>query len=586
MRIADTVLQDVRYGLRALLKTPGFTFASLVTLALGIGANTAIFSAVNTMLLQPLPYAQAERRVMIWSRWKDFDKTWLSDAEALDYRARSTTMAQVAAWGVGPANLTGDGEPMRIGAARVTANTFDVLGVRPLVGRTFAAADEAEGRNNTVVIVGYGLWQRRYGGDPDLVGRTVQVNGTPRQVLGVMPQGFQLPTDYGEDAAEPTELWSPLRLNPENRGGHGLYGAAVLKGGATAAQASAELKAITAALTREGQYPPQMQFTALAVPVADEILGGVRPAVWLLFGAVTFLLLIACANVANLLLARAEARQREIAVRSALGAGPWRILCQLLTESLLVALGAAALGLGLAFAGIRTLTAMGRVAIARVGEAAIDGRVLAFTALLALTTTLLFSLAPALRLARLDFTESLKEGGSRATIGGRRQAFRMALVVSQLALAVVLLVGAGLMIRSLRALQRIDIGFDPANVLTMRLTATPTTYDTPEKVLLFYRQLLERVRTLPGVQHAGLVRSLPLGSTIGDWSLDVEGFVETPGNNAKGDWQVVSDGAFEAMGERLIAGRWFTPADRPDSWRRSARRLVGWIPTCRFLTFA
>lgn len=565
MRLVEAFLQDARYGVRALLKSPGFTLAALLTVALGIGANAAIFSAVNAILLEPLPYAQPERRVMIWSRWQDFDKTWLSAAEVLDYRARSKTMAAVAAWASGPANLTGDGEPVRVGAARVTANTFDALGARPLLGQSFTAADEPDGRNNSVVVIGFGLWQRRYGGNPDILGKTILVNGTPRQVLGVMPRGFQLPTDYGEDAAEPSELWSPLLLNPQNRGSHGLYGAAVLNAGATPGQASEELKAIAAALTREGQYPPQMRFTAFAVPLDEEILGGVRPAVLLLFGAVAFLLLIACANVANLLLARAEARHREIAVRSALGAGQWRILRQLFTESLVLAAASTMLGLGLASTGIRTLTAMGPIGIPRAGEVAIDSRVLVFASLLALATTFVFSVVPAWRLARLDLTESLKEGGQHGTVGGRRQRFRALLVVAEMAFAVVLLIGAGLMIRSLSVLQRIDIGFDPNNLLTMRLTTPPTTYDTPEKVLLFYRQLLDRVRSLPGVRHAGLVRSLPLGSTIGDWGLDVEGFVETPGNNAKGDWQVVSDGAAEAMGERLVAGRWIGANDTAGS---------------------
>jgi len=560
----QTFWQDARRGARGLLKAPGFTLAAVLTLALGIGANAAIFSVVNAVLLSPLPYAQPERRVMVWSRWNAFDKTWVSPAEVLDYRERCRTLTSVAAWGTGQVNLTGDGDPVRVGAARVTTDTFETLGATPRLGRGFTDEEAREGAE-PVAILSHGLWQRRYGGDPSIVGRTILVDGASTRVVGVMPAGFKLPTDYHVDRAEPTQLYTPFALNPQNRGSHGLYAAAALAPGATPAQASAELAAVTAALTREGLYRESMQFGAFAVPVDEEILGTIRPALLLLFGAVAFLLLIACANVANLLLARAESRHREMAIRSALGAGQWRLVRQLLTEGLVLAALGGAAGIGLAWAGVQALTAYDPASVPGAASVAIDGRVLAFAAGLAALTTALFSLVPAWRAARLDLTDSLKEGGLQGSVGVARQRLRRALVVAEMALAVVLLVGAGLMIRSLWALQRIDVGFAPANVLTARVSLPEATYGSPDEINGFYRRLLERVRALPGVDDAGVMRSLPLSDEIGDWGLDVEGFEETPDNRAKGDWQIVSDGALEALGERLVRGRTFTAADTADA---------------------
>jgi predicted permease len=557
---------DVLRSARSLLRTPGFALAAVLTLALGIGATAAMFTVVNAVLLRPLPFQRPESRVMIWSRWVGFDKTWVSEAEVMDYRALATSFRQVAAWSSGQGNLTGDGEAVRVGMATVTANTFATLGAAPVLGRDFRSEEERTGAD-AVAVISHGLWQRRYGGDPQAVGRTIALDGVSRQVVGVMPRGFQLPTDFGEDVAEPTEVWVPLLLNAETpvRGNHGLYAAAELAPGVTPARANAELRTLAANLTREGLYPEAMRFVPLAVPLPDEITGAVRPALLMLFGAVGFLLLIACANVANLLLARAEARQREIAVRTALGAGQGRLLAQLFAESLALALPSAALGLLLAGAGLRLLFASGATMLPRVAEAGIDGRVLAFTAAVGLGTTFLFSLAPALRALRLNLTESLRDGGPNATGGGRRQRLRALLVVAEMALSVVLLLGAGLMLRSLWALQHVDLGFAPEGVLTARLSLPETGYATPERVTSFYRQVLERVRSLPGVTRAGLIRSLPLGAQIGDWGLTIEGYEPPPGTHAKGDWQVATDGALEALGERLLRGRSFTAADTADA---------------------
>jgi putative ABC transport system permease protein len=563
MTFFDEFWQDIRFGARTLLRNPGFAAVGVLTLALGIGANAAIFSVVNAVLLRPLPWKDADGAVMIWSKWTAFDKTWVASGEVVDYRKRSRTLSEIAAWGDGQVNLTGDGEPERVASANVTANLFSVLGVQPMIGRHFTAAEDIPNGPNAVVL-GFGLWKRRYASDPSVVGRTIQINGSPFQVLGVMPPDFVLPTDFQNP--EPTQLWMPLQMDPAStdHGSHGLYAAGRLAPGATVGQAAAELSEIARAMTREGLYPVQMQFDTVVLSLTDEVVGSVRRAVWLLFGAVGFLLLIACANVANLLLARAEARQREIAVRSALGAAGWRVLQQLLTESLVLSSISAVVGLGLAYAGVRFLAWWNPANIPRVAGVSLDARVLIFTAAIALLTSVLFSLVPALRAMRTDLTDSLKEGGQNASTGGARQRFRNALVVSEMALAVILLVGAGLMLRSLWALQREPLGFQPAGVLTMRVALPAASYEKPEQVVLFFQQLMDRVRQLPGVRAAGAARSLPLGSTIGDFGLMVEGYQPPPGTSAKGDWQIVTDGYFAAMGERVVRGRGIQPADTTD----------------------
>jgi predicted permease len=557
---------DLKLAVRGLLRSPGFTAAALVTLALGIGATFAIFSVVKAVLLTSLPYAEPDRRVMIWSRWISFDKTWLSDQEIVDYRALSKTMTDIAGWTGGQQNLTGDGEPIRVGVGFVTANTFQVLGAAPLIGRTFTPEEDLP-KGAPAVILGYELWQVRYGGDPGVIGRTLVLNDVPAQIVGVMPRGFRLPTDFTVDAAEPSQLWRPLQIDMQDltRGSHGYYAAAILAPGATPAAATEELRAITRRLTERGEYPEAMQFSAFAVGLDQEIRGDLRPAMWLLIGAVGFLLVIACVNVANLLLVRGDARLREMAVRTAVGAAPRRLVRQLFTESLVLGVCGAVIGLVVAAAALRALITIDPTSLPPLAPVRLDAYVVLFTLAIAVFTTLVFGLVPALRTLHVNLVESLREGGQQATLGGRRQRLRQVLVAAELALAVVLVIGAGLMIRSLSALGRIDLGFEPDRVLTMRLAIPTTRYDSPERVVGFYQQLVERVRAVGGVEHAGVVRVLPLATTIGDWGLDIDGFEESPGLNAKGDWQIVSDGAFEAMGTRLVRGRWFTGSDRSDS---------------------
>jgi putative ABC transport system permease protein len=562
--LLETFWQDLRFGGRTLVRNPGFASIAVLTLALGIGANAAIFSVINAVLLRPLPWSDPDRAVMIWSKWVSFDKTWVAAGEVVDYRRRSRTLQEIAAWSELPVILTGDGDPERVPAANVSSNLFSTLGASPILGRTFTSQEDVP-NGPTVAVIGFGLWNRRYGADPAVLGRTITISGRPFQVIGVMPPGFVLPTDYRNP--EPTQLWAPLRMDPAStdHGSHGLYSAARLKPGATVAQAAEELQGIAQAMTDEGLYPRQMQFGTVVLSLTDEVVGGVRRSMWLLFGAVGFLLLIACANVANLLLARAEARQREIALRSALGAGGWRVVRQLVTESLALTAASAVVGLALAYAGVRVVAWWNPASIPRVAAATLDLRVLLFTAIVALFTAVLFSLAPALRALRVDLADSLKDGGQGSSTGAARQHFRNALVVVEMALAVVLLVGAGLMLRSIWALQREPIGFNPQNVLTMRVSALAPTYATPEQVVAFFQTLLDRVRALPGVEAAGAARLLPLGSTIGDFGLRVDGYVPPSGTAAKGDWQIVTDGYLEAIGERVIQGRGFQRSDTSDS---------------------
>jgi putative ABC transport system permease protein len=552
--------RDLRYAARVLRRQPGFTVAAMLTLALGIGANTAVFSVIQHVLLAPLPYTDPDNVGLVWSKWRGFDKTWASDAEVVDYQTRIAGFQEVAAWSVGQVNLNGDGDPARVGRAAVTPNVFSVLGVTPLLGRTFSP-EEVTQAGDLAVILSYGLWQNRYGGDPAILGRTILLNGKATPVVGVMPDRFKLPTDFVQDAEEPTVLWTPYLLQKQNRGSHGLHVAARLKPGFTMAQANADLLAMTAKLETEGLYPKGFNFSAFIVSTTDEALASVRQALWLVFGAVSCLLLIACANVANLLLVRAESRARELAVRSALGANRFRLVRQLLGEGMWLALGAAILGISLAYGVVTLVAASGMTGVPRVQDIIIDGPVLMFSIGLTILTLLIFNLAPSLRAARVDLTDSLKDGSQSATTGGHRLRLRHALVVAETAMAVILLVGALLLTRSLWQLQKIDLGFDPSNTLTMRLALPATTYDTPEKVVNFYDRLLSEARSTPGVKVAGLIRLLPLAAPIGDWGLIVDGYTPPAGLGTPGDWQVASDGALEAMGERLIDGRDLLPSD-------------------------
>ena len=556
----DNVLRDIRVGVRGLLRRPAFTLTALATLALGIGANTAVFTVVRHVLLAPLPYQEPDRAVMIWSKWRGFDKTWLSDAEVIDYQTRVKAFSSAGAWSGLQVNLTGDGDPVRLGASLVTPNLFKTLGVRPMMGRDFTEAEAAVNPFG-VVILSYPLWQTRFDG-ADVLGRTLQVNGIARQIIGVMPKDFQLPTDYIVDAEEPTRLWAPLQLTEANRGSHGYYGVARLAPGATIEQANAQLADLAKQNTKDGLYPVPMGFSSFAVSTTDEATAAVRPALFLVFGAVGCLLLVACANVANLLLVRGEGRSREMAVRRALGADRASLVRQMLIESAVLAVAAAVAGIALAQLSFAALVRTGAVVLPRQDTIALDWNAIGFALLITTVTLALFALLPAWRSARVDIVETLKDGSAASTASARRQRLRGALVVAEVALAVILLTGAGLMLRSLWNLQRINLGFNPDRVLTMRLALPAAQYDTPAKVIQFYDRLLQDVRAMTGVESAGLLRLLPLATSIGDWGLTIEGYTPPPGVSTPGDWQVATAGGPESLGERLVAGRWLAETDR------------------------
>jgi putative ABC transport system permease protein len=560
-----TVSQDLRYAVRRLARAPGFTGVAVLTLALGIGANTAMFSVIRSVLLAPLPYAEPERVVTLWNRWKGWEKTWLSEPEVMDYRRQVKSLEAFAAYTDGAANLTGGTRPERVALGTVTANTFAALGVAPMLGRVFTAEEDRPGHDD-VVVLGYGLWRRRFAGDPRILGQAIQLNGRSRVVLGVMPPGFQLPTDYA--ATQPTELWLPLALNPDSlgsRGSHYLYGVGRLRKGTTPEAANAELKLVADQWRRDGLLPPTSDQRTFAVAVTDDVFGKVRPALLVLLGAVAFLLLIACANVANLLLVRSDGRQREIAVRSALGAARRRIAAQLLVESVALAVLGAAVGAVLAVVGVKLLVALNPTSIPRVSEVRVDGVVLSGTVLLALATGVLFGAVPAVHASRPDLVSGLREGGRGLSMGRARQHVRRLLVVVEVAAAVVLVIGAGLMVRSFRELRRIDVGFSAERALSLRISLPRAGYADNAAVASFYEELLRRVRELPGVKAAGAVRILPFTGEMGDWSISVEGKPSSPEENPHADWQVVTPGYFQAVGMRLRRGRLPAEGDRADA---------------------
>ncbi len=569
-RVLNALWSDVIAATRGFRRTPGAIAMIVLSLGLGLGAATAMFTVVRGVLLKPLPYDRPAGLVSIWNRWIGFDKTWISDQEVLDFQHRTHTLAAVASWDSTRVTLTGAGDAVRVGAAYATAGTFDVFGVRPILGRTFtedeARAGSGDGRPLQVVLA-FGLWQRAFGADPAVAGRRLEIDGHPAMIVGVMPRGFQLPTDFVDDAAEPSELWLPMYFDPTrtSRGDHGFFAGARLKPGVTARQASDDLAALATTLTNEGQYTVATHFSTFAVPVEDEILGSVRRPLYVLLGAVALLLLIACANAAALLLARAESQQREFATRAALGAGRWRLIRQQLVEGLLLALAAGAAGLGIAFGAKRALETLGPTAIPRAGSVAVDWQVGAFLLAACGGAAILCSLPPAFRAFRVGMAAGLKDGSTQSTTGARRLRLRHGLVVAQLALALLLLAGTGLTLRALWSLQHVDLGFEPDGVLTARIALPSRPYGTDAQINTFFTALLARARAIPGVTHAGIIRSLPVGSAIGDRGMRVDGYVPPEGRGTQGDWQVASDGALEALGERLLRGRFFTSADTFES---------------------
>jgi putative ABC transport system permease protein len=527
-----------------------------MTLALGIGVNAAMFSVINTVLLKTLPYKESDRLVAVWGRLKQVDQVELSPNELADYRERSHSFAELAASERANLNLTGVGEPLRLEGQAVTANLFPVLGVAPLLGRPFTAEeDRASAR---VAVLSYGLWQSQFGGKADLVGKTILLDGKSYEVVGVMPNGFQYPppmTGY-----KPAELWLPRALEIETqRDAHNLFTVGLLAPGVTFAEARAEMDAIA---RHRQQEDSRREGTLNLVPLQAQIGRQLRPSLLMLAGAVGFVLLIACANVANLLLASATARQKEIAVRLALGATRLRLARQLLTESLMLALLGGGLGLALAVWGGEAIRALGASQIPRADQVKVDGAVLGFTLLLAVVTAVVFGLAPALQSSRVDLNRTLKEGGRSGT-GSAGHRLRNALVVAEVALSLVLLVGAGLLIKSFWRLLDVDPGFNPHNLLTVELSLTSERYADESRRAAFYQQLLERLSTVPGVQSAAIVNHPPFSGRRGINVFKIEGrpAPQSMADTPLADFRVISPDYFRLMSIPLLAGRAFADSD-------------------------
>ena len=553
VRLIEDLWRDFRFSLRSLLKRPGFTAIALLALALGIGANTAIFSLVNAVILQPLPYRDPDRLISVYGTRNRSTQGSVGPTDFLDYRSQNKTFEQFAASGsmMLPMNLTGSGEPERLNASIITGNYFDTFGVRPALGRGFSLENEKTGQDH-VTVLSHAFWQTRFGGDPNIVNKTIILNGKAYEVLGVMPAEVVLP--------QPAQLWVPINFDadPEMkmRNARFLRGIGRLKEGVTLDQAQTDTDLIAAQL--EQQYPDSNTGWSLRlIPLREILVGGSRTMLFILFGAVGFVLLIACANVANLLLVRAAARQKEIAMRTALGASRLRIIRQMITESLLLAIFGGALGALLAVAGVKLLVSLGEDNIPRTANVKIDATVLAFTLLISLATGLLFGLAPAIRTMKENLVDALKDGmrgGSEATVKNRT---RSLLVVFESAIAVMLLIAAGLLIRSLVALQNVDPGFDPNNVLTLRVDLPRQKYNTPEKASNFFEQLETRVAGLPGVEAVGLITDLPLSGEARDMPYRVEGRPATS-DIAFVDFRRVNKNYFSAMRIPLRCGRNFT----------------------------
>lgn len=560
----ESIFKDIRYGIRGLLKHPGFTAIVVITLALGIGASTAIFSVVNSVLLRSLPHRNADRIVAIQEispnpAGKVVQST---SANFLDWRAQNTVFEQLAAIRTTTTNLALSDYAERIDLAQISANFFDVFGITPQYGRLFIAQDEQAG-HAPVVVVSHALWTRRFGSDPALVGKDVTLDGRSYQVVGVAPPGFQYP--------DRTEIWlPPLKLVPEmhdrqdvtqTRGFGYLTVVALMKPGVSLPQAAGEMETITGRLRQQYPNTNNRRFNRV-VSLHDHLIRDTDKLLWLLLGAVTFVLLIGCANVANLLLASGASRQKEIAIRSALGASRWRVIRQLFTESTILALGGGAVGLLVAFWGLAAITKLLPGDFPRLHEIRMDWRVLAFTFAASVLTGILFGLAPALQISRPDLQESIRETGRGATGSRRQSRFRQALIVGELALCVVLLAGAGLLFRTFLHLQSVNAGFVSQQVLTAKLSPSGTNFTEDAAYVNYYNNVMDRVRTIPGVLDVGMINTLPLfkGPTAG-FRID-GGPIETPDKWPGANQRSVSSAYFRAMGIPIVQGRGFTEQDQ------------------------
>lgn len=570
----NMLAQDIRLAVRSFAKNPGFTLAAVLSLAIGIGANTSIFSVANALLLRPLPYKDARRLVILWNRSPGLNilQDWFSTAQYLDIKNGHHGFEEVAIASGGNDNLTGEGEPERVGTIRASSNLLPMLGAQAFSGRLFLPEEDAPDRPATAVL-SYGMWARRYGNDQRMLGKSLIINGKTYEVVGILQKGFSLPREvlptlYG---AEQPDVFLPFPLGPKAAGirTHEDYNIlAKLKPGVSLAQAQAEMNTITARLRHDypGSYPPNGGLTFGIVPLLEQVVGDVRGALLVLLSAVGLLLLIACANVANLLLSRAVARQQEIAVRAALGASRRRIVRQLLTESLLLSLCGGGLGIFFCLWSVNWIHVLGTRSIPRLADIGIDQRVLLFTLLLSIFSGILFGMAPALRVSRIDLNTTLKEA-SRSSAGtgavwGRGNRMRRLLVVSELALSMVVLIAAGLLIRSFARLENVAPGFNPRNVLTFDLALNGQRYGDGEIRLKTYRQLWSALGQIPALTATGGITSLPLSQSFAWTPITVEGRIPLPGENfLDADARIAGGRYFEAMEIPLRSGRFFNDDD-------------------------
>ena len=555
----ETLWQDLKYGARMFAKNPRFTLVSVIALGLGIGANTAIFSVVNSLLLHPLPYRDAEKLVIVWERSRKNDQNVVNPANFMDWREQNTVFTEMAAIADQTAVMLGDGEPEQVPSQLATTNLFSVLGVDAILGRTFSE-DDGKPDQPRVVLLSYGLWQRRFGGDPNIIGRRLNIDRVETIVVGVMPAGFKWHIKKGSLTGKPAELWSPWVITNEMRTRRGRFMTVVacIKPDVTFEQAKSEMIAIGARL--EEQYNDfNANWGVNVVPLRTQFTGEIRPALLVLLGAVAFVLLIACANVANLLLARAAARQKEMAVRTAIGADRGRIVRQLLTESVLLAAIGGIAGLLLAWWGTGVLVSLSPSELTDLQQVQISVPVLVFTLVVSLLTGVIFGMVPAFEATRFNLHESLKEGSQNIGGGTRGHRMRGAFVILEIALALVLMVGAGLLIRSLGRLQSVDPGFNPKNLLTMRVNLPVRKYDSDRKRIDFFHQVLEGIRALPGVEAAGATNFLPFAGPHAGTLVEIEGHPKLPPGEGLVTGSCVTDvNYFAAMQIPLKRGRLFT----------------------------
>jgi predicted permease len=558
IEMIEMLLQDLRYAARRLLQKPGFTAVAVLALALGIGGNTAIFSLVNSILLRQLPFRQPEQLVWVFSRRPDSGKRPFNLPDFIDYRDQNQGLVGIAAFANWSANLTDRGDPERLQGLRISANAFQMLGVDAMAGRTFFPADDMPGEQR-VVVLSYGLWQGRFGADPQLVGKTLTLNGAGYTVVGVLPPQFFFPIREAELAvplAPDADPWRSVR-NSTNF----LFALARLKPGVTREQAEADL---TSVAERQRQQYPVTNRRKLGVtlsPLHEEVVGNFRLALLVLLGAVGMVLLITCVNLANLALVQAAARHHEMAIRTALGAARRRLIQQLATESLLLALLGGVAGLLLAFCGIPLLLALSPASLPRAAEVGMDFRVLGLTLAVSLLAGGIFGLVPAWQATRVSLNEELKDSGRSSTGGARQRRARGLLVITEIALSLVLLVGAGLLVKSFLRLQAVSPGFEAENALAVRLSLPKAHYSNRAALTAFYEKLRPRLESLPGVETVGVVSALPLSGTLHSIPFTIEGRSATPDDVERADYRVVNSGYFRALKIPLIAGREFNERD-------------------------